>query len=174
MTLLENDFIRLEPLAIEHAHALSQWIDNTDTWTWWVREPPITLEKLKASIEAALIVGKEREPFVIYSKKIDTFIGETSFWYREAGKIEIGSTWISHTVRGTGFNRQVKRLMIDHALNSLNYPHVILQTDVLNIRCRKAIENIGGVLIKRIENHVKVWDGRMRHTVVYSVNEVPE
>ena len=64
--------------------------------------------------------------------------------------------------------------MIDHALNSLNYPHVILQTDVLNIRCRKAIENIGGVLIKRIENHVKVWDGRMRHTVVYSVNEVPE
>ena len=170
--VMEDEYIRLEPLAMSHVNFLSQWVHDTDTWRWWLREPPLTEQKLSAAIASALQVGEERQPFAIYSKETKDFVGETSFWFRDAGDIEIGSTWLCHAVRGTGFNRKVKRLMIDHAINVLGFSRVVLQTDALNLRCQRAIEKIGGVEFDRIVDHKAVWDGRMRTSVFYAVDRV--
>lgn len=73
-------------------------------------------------------------------------------------------------VRGTGFNRRVKQVMIQHALEVQGYDRVILQTDELNLRSQRAIEKIGGVEFERIKNHKQVFGGRMRTSVFYYVD----
>ncbi|MEM6823461.1 MAG: hypothetical protein AAF558_16150 [Verrucomicrobiota bacterium] len=50
----DNETIRVEPLRLEHAEALAEWTDDLDIWTWWLHEPPTTVERHRETIELAL------------------------------------------------------------------------------------------------------------------------
>lgn len=169
--MIENETVRLEPLNLSHANRLSEWVTDSDMWTWWLREPPTTLEKLTASIELALKQKNEgeREPFTVFSKSLQKYVGETSFWVAEKNEIEIGSTWLCAALRGTGFNREVKKLLIQHAFECKGASSIILQTDELNVRSQKAIQAIGGIEFKRMKEDKIVWDGRVRTSVYYRI-----
>jgi hypothetical protein len=98
---IDNQFVRLDDLSIDHAQSLSEWVLDEETCTWWLHEPPTTLEKLESAIKRALALRdtQKRQPFAIYSKPLGKYVGETSFWFEGAG-IEIGSTWMCREVRG--------------------------------------------------------------------------
>ncbi|MGB0372617.1 MAG: hypothetical protein ACPGN3_14885 [Opitutales bacterium] len=66
-------------MSLDHAAPLSKWVGDVDTWTWWLREPPTDRQKLEESIRGALSLPGEREPFVIYSKELADYVGETSY-----------------------------------------------------------------------------------------------
>ena len=167
--MIESNLVRIEPIRLEHALPLSKWVNDPDMWQWWLREPPTTIDKLERSIREAF---KERdsglrEPFAVFSKELQTYVGETSFWFDSEDEVEIGSTWLCAELRGTGFNRAVKHLMITHASRVYGSCELVLQTDELNLRSQRAIEAIGGVEFKRMKADKITWDGRVRTSVFY-------
>ena len=83
----------------------------------------------------------------------------------DGGSVEIGWTFLSRDCWGGGFNAEMKRLMLAHALN--NVARVDFRVGEDNWRSRKAMEKIGGRLSDRSE--VIELEGRRIVHVVYEV-----
>lgn len=82
--------------------------------------------------------------------------------------IEIGNTYIAPAVRGTGFNGQLKRLMLAHAF-ACGLERVGFKVDLLNTRSQAAVRKIGGVQEGILRRERKTWTGRVRDTVQFSI-----
>lgn len=68
---------------------------------------------------------------------------------RPAGEIEIGWTFLARDYWGGPTNRDVKRLMVGHALAFVD--RVIFRVAEANLRSRRALEKIGARLTERTE-----------------------
>lgn len=79
--------------------------------------------------------------------------------------VEIGWTYLAREFWGGSINREVKRLMLAHALASV--PRVLFRVGESNWRSRKAMEKIGGSLTG-IEEQIE-RGGRMVRHVVYEI-----
>ncbi|EGD58351.1 GCN5-related N-acetyltransferase [Novosphingobium nitrogenifigens DSM 19370] len=82
--------------------------------------------------------------------------------------IEIGNSFIAPSLRGTGFNRRVKQLMIDHAF-ACGLERVGFKVDMLNERSRAAVAKLGAVEEGVLRHERKTWTGRVRDTVSFSI-----
>ena len=77
----------------------------------------------------------------------DRIVGSSQFHdFRDeaSGSIEIGWTFLARERWGGSFNREMKRLMLAHALKTVERVHFVVGED--NLRSRKAMTKIGGVL----------------------------
>ena len=83
--------------------------------------------------------------------------------------MEIGATWLSAGVRGSGVNAECKLLLLEHAIEALGVERVQLKCDLRNERSQRAIERIGAVREGVLRRHRVCWDGFVRDTVMYSV-----
>ncbi|HVJ01597.1 MAG TPA: GNAT family N-acetyltransferase [Sphingomonas sp.] len=83
----------------------------------------------------------------------------------ERDEIEIGWTFIGRRYWGGVYNREIKRLMLDHIHRYVGTVTFMVGED--NIRSRRAMEKIGGVL--RDEVHDRVFAGRTIRHVVYEI-----
>ena len=83
----------------------------------------------------------------------------------EKDEIEIGWTFIARAYWGGAHNREIKRLMLDHIHRFVGTVTFMVGED--NIRSRRAMEKIGGVL--RDEVHERVFAGRTVPHVVYEI-----
>jgi RimJ/RimL family protein N-acetyltransferase len=83
----------------------------------------------------------------------------------EPGEIEIGWTFLARDRWGGGWNREMKRLMLEHAFGT--YDRVIFRIGDENWRSRRAVEKIGGVLTDRVQE-VTLGDRVIRH-VTYAI-----
>ena len=82
------------------------------------------------------------------------------------GEVEIGWTFLARSHWGGAVNARVKRLMIGHALES--FDRVVFLVGEDNIRSRRAMTKIGGVLTGRIDE-AEMAGHRVRH-VVYAID----
>jgi RimJ/RimL family protein N-acetyltransferase len=62
---------------------------------------------------------------------------------RESSEIEIGWTFLARSHWGGGYNREMKRLMLEHAFRYVD--NVIFLVAPANRRSQRAVEKIGGV-----------------------------
>ena len=62
-----------------------------------------------------------------------------------------------------------KYLLLTHAFEVLKCIRVQIKTDLLNLRSQAAIERIGAVKEGILRNHMILPDGRIRHSVFYSI-----
>ena len=85
--------------------------------------------------------------------------------FAESNEVEIGWTFLIRELWGGRYNREMKRLMLDHALKT--FDAAVFRVGIDNIRSRGAMEKIGGVLTDRTFD-VKVGDGIVVH-VVYEI-----
>ena len=67
----------------------------------------------------------------------------------EPGDVEIGWTFLARRLWGGRHNAAMKRLMLDHAFRFVDT--VIFRVGETNLRSRRAMEKIGGVLTDRTE-----------------------
>lgn len=113
----------------------------------------------------------QRLPFSIFHNIQKEHIGCTSLWNLDQlhRSIEIGSTWLALPFHGTGVNRECKELLLTFAFEKLSLNRVVLQTDELNLRSRRAIENLGAKLDGVMREDKIVWDGRLRSSAIYSI-----
>lgn len=165
--------VSLVPLSRDHIRDFVRYSDDASLWTWWLRKPPVDLEGMSREVEAALAQQKEgqRVPYSIYHRERREFIGSTSLWHidRAHRSLEIGSTWLAQPFHHSGVNRECKELLLAHAFGVLGMNRVVLQTDELNLRSRRAIEKLGARLDGILREDKVVWDGRIRSSAVYSI-----
>jgi N-acetyltransferase len=85
--------------------------------------------------------------------------------YVERAEIEIGWTFLARAYWGGAHNRDMKRIMLAHALAS--YDYVLFRVGEHNVRSRGAMEKIGGQLIDR-QQSIKIGDRDINH-VFYEI-----
>lgn len=85
----------------------------------------------------------------------------------QPGEIEIGWTFLACEYWGGATNAELKRLMLGHAFRWFD-PVIFLVGDT-NIRSRKAMEKIGGVLRDEVQEHMMA--GETSRHVVYEIRK---
>jgi RimJ/RimL family protein N-acetyltransferase len=170
--VLEGDFVRLEPMTLEHHAGLSAVGLDPEIWrfTLVVVQTP---EEMRGYMDAALELqrGGTTLPFVTIERSSGQIVGSTRFGnYDPANRrIEIGWTWIAPRWQRTAINTEAKYLMLSHAFEKLHCVRVELKTDVLNTRSREAMLRIGAKEEGVLRKHSLVWDGRYRDSIYYSI-----
>jgi len=169
---LEGRHVRLEPLALAHLDGLCEVGLDEELWRW----TPIqvrTREEMRGYIEAALRLqdAKSALPFAAVEQASGRLVGSTRYMNVDEPNrhVEIGSTWIGRPWQRTAINTEAKFLMLRYAFEMLGCLRVELKTDSLNEQSRRAILRIGARQEGIFRNHMICWNGRIRHTVWFSV-----
>lgn len=172
--VLEGEFVRLEPLKIEHFDALCDVGLDESLWRLTaniVKKP----EDLRRYVESALSDFEKgiALPFVTMDRAQNKIVGSTRFGNIDTSnrKTEIGWTWINPAWQRTYINSEAKLLMLTHAFETWNCIRVELKTDVLNDKSRNAMLRIGAKEEGTLRNHMITESGRFRDSVFFSIIE---
>ncbi len=170
--VLENERVRLSPLTLENYRELLAVASEPGL----VRYSPSVIdsaEDLEAYVKKALNDQKvnRAQPFVIFDKKTSSFAGCTRYMHIDWTNrvLHIGSTWIGRGFQGTGLNKEMKHLLINHAFHSMNFEKVEFRIDERNTRSRKAVEKLGAKLEGVLRENVYLSDGFKRNTCCYGI-----
>lgn len=171
---LEGALIRLEPLRLSHHAALSEVGLEPEIWRYFPK-PILNEADMRDYIQSALKGEADQTmlPFVTILQGGKVPIGSTRFMNidRVNYRAEIGSTWINPRWQRTGVNTEAKYLMLRHAFEQLGCIRVEFKTDSLNSRSRQAILRLGAVEEGLFRNHMIMHDGRLRHSVYFSITD---
>lgn len=141
---LSDRWIRLKPLAIRDFEAL--YAVASDPLIWALH--PIK-DRYQREVFAAYFNGavESRGAFCVYDKASGTLIGSSRYYaLDEAARcVAIGYTFIARSHWGGQCNRALKGLMLEHAFRFVD--RVIFHVGAANLRSRRAMEKLGGVLI---------------------------
>ncbi len=171
--ILENNHVRLRPLQREDIKNLLP-IALEDKTLLDLSPSQIHNETLLTKYIETAVTGREnksRFPFIIFDKKNERYVGSTSFGNisNKNQRLEIGWTWISRALHGTGFNMYCKLLLLTYAFEKLEAERVELKTDSRNIASRKAILKIGAQYEGALRSHTVMSDGYRRDTVYFGI-----
>ncbi len=178
-TPLAGAHVRLEPLTLEHVDALCAVGLDPAIWRWYTHRVNDAAE-MRAWVETALAwqAAGTALPYATIERATGRVIGSTRFMNIDAAnrRGEIGATWIARPWQRTPINTEAKYLMLQHAFETLGWIRVELKTDSLNEQSRSAILRLGALYEGMFRNHMICDDGRLRHSVWYSiiVDEWPE
>lgn len=169
---LEGNFVRLEPLSINHLDQFCEAGLDEELWRW-IPTQISNRQEMKNYIEAAL---DEQDrgvslPFATIEKSTNKAIGSTRFG-NIAGKdrrAEIGWTWIAKDWQRTFVNTEAKLLMLTHAFETWKCIRVEFKTDALNEKSRNAILRLGAKQEGIFRQHVICQSGRLRDSVYFSI-----
>jgi RimJ/RimL family protein N-acetyltransferase len=170
--ILVGQFVRLEPMRVDHLPALCKAGLHPALWEWTatqVSDQSDMENYLRAALaDQALGVAL---PFVTVEQETGTLVGSTRFGNIDTKnkKVEIGWTWISPEWQRTFVNTEAKLLMFTHAFEVWKCIRVELKTDANNQRSRAAIARIGATEEGTLRNHMITGSGRYRDSVYFSV-----
>jgi RimJ/RimL family protein N-acetyltransferase len=111
----------------------------------WEQHPQRDRYKLEVFREYFRGAMESGGAFLVLDAKTGDVIGSTRFHeYREAeSEIEIGWTFLVRSCWGGTYNREMKQLLLRHALQFVDT--VVFRVGMQNIRSQRAMEKIGGV-----------------------------
>lgn len=146
---LEGERLLLRPLRTEDRDALYAvardpllWADHPENERW--REPVFDAHFATLLDRGGSLAVTERET--------GRLIGVTRYQYGtpdNGGTIEVGSTFLARSHWGGTTNREMKRLLLTHALGHV--ARVEFWAWQENARSCRALEKIGGRVLERIE-----------------------
>lgn len=158
--------LRLEPLAEEHREALkAACAEDPDIWPIYaISYDP---DHFDASF-AGLVSRANTHAFAIFSD--GAMVGMSAYLGIDAprGVLEIGNTYYVPRMRGTGFNRRVKDLMIGRAIDC-GFRRIEFRVDRRNGRSQAAMAKLGAVREGVIRAERITWTGHVRDTVLFSI-----
>jgi len=170
--VLQGKVVRLEPLRPSHLDALCAV--GLEPEVMRLMPHPVTTAAEMADYIRAAISAREAGtaiPFATVLTGPGTVVGSTRFMSidRANRHLEIGSTWIGRAWQRTGVNTEAKYLMLRHAFEVFGCLRVEFKTDSLNGRSREALLRIGAVEEGTFRSHVITSEGRIRHSVWFSI-----
>ena len=166
LTPIEEGDLRLEPLAEGHRDVLrAACAEDRDIWPIYaVSYDPDHFDESFAR----LIGNPARQAFAVLLNGrlvgMSAYIGAEP----ERGVVEIGNTYFVPAVRGSGINRHVKSLMLDHAF-AKGYRRVEFRVDARNTRSQAAVLKLGATREGVIRAERVTWTGHVRDTVLFSI-----
>jgi RimJ/RimL family protein N-acetyltransferase len=162
---MENPWIRLEPLVRGDFDAL--YTVASDPLIW---EQHPNKERYRREVFATYFDGaiESRGAFRIIDAATAALIGSSRYYdLNEAERsVAIGYTFIARSHWGGPYNRALKTLMLEHAFRFVD--RVIFHVGAGNLRSRKAMEKLGGVLTGEV---AMSYQGEVPHrNVVYEID----
>ena len=163
---LVGDLLELRPLRPDDWDDLFLAGSDPLIWEGHPAHDRYKAEAFRAYFREAL---DSRGALVALDRKSGRVIGSSRyFWYGpEQNELEIGWTFLTRASWGGEYNREMKRLMLDHAFQSVE--RVIFLIATTNRRSRRALEKIGGRLTDRIETRT-IRGSDLEH-VVYEIRK---
>ena len=157
---------RAEPFAEHHRAALKAACAE-DTEIWPIFAINFAPEAFDDTIDA-LTARPDTRTFVLFDG--DEFAGMSSFLGIDEPRqtLEIGSTYYRPHLRGTGFNRRVKAMMLERAF-ACGYRRVLFCVDRRNARSQAAMRKIGAVREGVLRADRITWTGHVRDTVLFAI-----
>jgi len=163
--LAEGD-IRLEPLA-EHHRADLKAACAKDLAIWPIYATSWDPDHFETQFDA-LRTRENTYPFAVM--KESTLVGMTAFLGHMPARqtVEIGNTYYVPSVRGTGINARVKKLLLDRAFGC-GIRRVELRVDDRNERSKAAVRKLGANQDGLIRAERITWTGHVRDTALFSI-----
>jgi RimJ/RimL family protein N-acetyltransferase len=167
--VLENAFVRLEPLAPTHREALRcACAADAEIWTLY----PISMAGEHFDPRWTQMLAEAARggsiPFAVRAG--DEVIGMTSLLNldRANAAADIGATYYRPEARGGPVNPAAKLLLLAHAFQA-GARRVQFKVDALNLRSRAAVLKLGAVQEGILRQDRVTWTGRVRDTVCFSI-----
>ena len=141
---LVGELVTIRPLAAEDWDALFAVASDPLIWELHPANDRWQEPVFRKFFDDALACGGG---LAILDKASGAIIGSSRYdsWVPDEDEIEIGWTFIARSHWGGTYNREIKRLMLDHIHRFVN--RVVFIVGRNNLRSRVAMEKIGGRLI---------------------------
>ena len=169
---LHGKLVTIEPLCHDHHDGIVGVVEDGELWNLRYTKIP-TPDTVREDIDRRLALHAKGSmlPFVIVDNASGRLVGMTSYMNIDAEnvRVEIGSTWYAASVQRTGINTECKRLLLAHAFETLGCIAVEFRTHFINFQSRRAIERLGAKLDGILRSHMRMANGTLRDTVVYSI-----
>ena len=170
---LTGKHVRLEPMTEVHIPALAEIGAGKDFWDFMVYGRMEDEDDMAGWVREILARAEKGTdlPFVAIHLESGRVAGATRYLNimpNDRG-LEVGGTWYGLDFQRTAVNTECKYLLLTHAFESLGCIRVQIKTDSLNLRSQNAIERIGAVKEGVLRNHMILPNGRVRHSVFYSI-----
>lgn len=169
---LSGTLVTVEPLAPEHLDGLDAIATDAEMFRWigvdishrsaleqWLG---LALENAERGLEV---------PLTVRSASSGEIVGTTRFLGLQLDHLvaEIGWTWYSRAVWGSGVNAETKLLLLGHAFETVGLRRVEFKTDSRNERSRGALTKLGAQYEGTFRKHRVLPGGEIRHSAYYSV-----
>lgn len=174
---LHGKYVTLEPLSQDHHDGLVAAASEGELWNLWYTTVPRP-EGMRAEIGRRLAL-QESGSMVPFTTRLNDpttgepgkIIGMTTYMNIDASlpRVEIGSTWNAASAQGSGTNPDSKRLLLSHAFETLGCVAVEFRTHWMNMQSREAIARLGAKQDGVLRSHMRMADGSLRDTVVFSI-----
>jgi RimJ/RimL family protein N-acetyltransferase len=168
---LRGRHVDLLPLQAAHAAPLSEASAEGRLHAVWYTQVP-SPEGMAAEIARRLKLRDlgSMVPFAICDAD-GRPVGMTTYMHLDHAtpRVEIGSTWIAPSSQRGPINTEAKRLMLGHAFEVWGCTAVEFRTHRLNTQSRRAIERLGAQLDGILRAHLRLPNGTLRDTAVYSI-----
>ena len=168
---LAGEHVTLEPLQATDADALVRAAADGELWKlWYTTIPgPNTVGDYLTRALADRDAGTAM-PFLVRDGS-GQGVGSTRFFRMEPEipRLEIGFTWYAQRAQRTPLNTQAKRLLLGHAFEVMGCAAVEFRTHSLNLASRTAIERLGAHYDGTLRRQMRMPDGHLRDTRVYSI-----
>ena len=175
---LAGNIVRLEPLTPEHVPGLQLAAEDAATSPFATVPTPETVEDYVSRSLARRDTGTYA-PFAQVEVATGRVVGHTAYltprWMPDGRlfAVEVGSSWLSPTVRGTAVNPAAKLLLLAQALEDWDVDRVDIKTDARNEVARGAIAALGATF----EGVLRAWqpslapgeEGRTRDTAMFAI-----
>ncbi len=169
---LRSHLVDLAPLSLDHHDDLREAVRDGELWKLWYTTIP-SPEDMRAEIQRRLDLQAQGSmlPFAVIDNADGRACGMTTYMHVDAAnkRVEIGSTWYRQRVQRTPLNTQCKLLLLSHAFDVLDCLAVEFRTHFFNSASRRAIERLGARLDGILRHHMRMPDGTLRDTAVYSI-----
>ncbi len=139
---LTGELVELRPLRQDDFEALYAAASDPLIWVQHLESDRYRRDVFLNFFKGAMASGGA---FAVIDRRTGRIVGSSRYHaYNEAeSEIEIGWTFLERACWGGQYNRDMKRLMIAHALTFVR--RVVFLVGVGNVRSQRAMEKIGGV-----------------------------
>ncbi len=170
--VLQGHYCRLEPLRVEHAHALFSaysLAEDTRSWTWLLREPDATAEEFAEWVAS---VSELSDPihFTVMDNRTQSPVGTLSLMRFDPknGVVEVGHVHFSPLLSRTPGSTEAQYLLMRYVFDTLGYRRYEWKCNSLNEPSRKAALRLGFQFEGRFRQAL-VIKGRNRDTDWFSI-----
>jgi RimJ/RimL family protein N-acetyltransferase len=173
--ILEDERVLLRPINSLDANELSEYV-RTEPEIWKYSLVAINQEAdLQGYIDLAIKsrIEKAAYPFLVYDKALKCYVGSTRFYDIQLAfeTTQLGYTWYSKKVWGTGLNQHCKYLLLQFAFDQMNFKRVEFRADNDNKRSIAAMQKIGCKVEGVLRSHLPKPDGSRRDSIVLSITK---
>ena len=161
---IENELVRIQPLQEGDFESLYKIASDPLLW-----EQHPNKNRYERPVFENFFAGamESKGAFLVLDKKTNNVIGTSRFYElnTEEKSVAIGYTFIGRDYWGTGYNKALKHLMINHAFQFLE--KIIFHIGATNLRSQIAVGKIGAVKIGEVD--MSYVGEPSRHNFVYEI-----